>query len=76
MGESWASLGARVLTRVNSILVKGWHELVQGGERETFDTVWHAGDDQVRGWHDEAMPCHGMACLRLFNPNLGQCKWW
>ncbi|KAK1668419.1 hypothetical protein QYE76_056578 [Lolium multiflorum] len=46
MGESWASLGARVLTRVNSILVKGWHELVQGGERETFDTVWHAGDDQ------------------------------
>ena len=42
MGESWARLGARVLTRVSSVSVKGGHELVQGGEREPVGMVVQA----------------------------------
>ena len=59
MGESWACLGARVLTRASLVSVKGWYERVQGGEREPVDMVVQSRIDQVRRWHEVA--CHATA---------------
>ena len=46
MGMSWAPLGACVLTRAGSVLVKGVHERVQGGERKRADMVVRSRDGQ------------------------------
>jgi hypothetical protein len=61
-GRSWACLGVAVLARAGSVLVKGVHGRVQGGEGKRRDMAVQARSDPVRRWHEMDMPCHGMAC--------------
>jgi hypothetical protein len=45
-GHVLGATGAHVLARAGSVLVKGVHERVQGGERKKFDTVVRSRDGQ------------------------------
>ena len=65
-GRSWACLGVAVLVRAGSVLVKGVHGRVQGGERKREDMAVQARSDQVRRWHEMDMPCHGLAWSARF----------
>jgi hypothetical protein len=69
-GRPWACLGASRLACAHVLSVKGGHEQVQKGEREPVDMVVQARIDQVRGWHELDLPCHGMARFDLFDLSL------
>ena len=45
-GRVWAPLGARVLARSGSVLVKGVHELLQESERDVQDTTVQARSER------------------------------
>jgi hypothetical protein len=76
MDVCWAPLGARVLTSLVPGFVGAVAGQHQGSERVPVDMVMQARIDQVRGWHEVAMPCHGMARFLLIDHSFDQCKWW
>jgi hypothetical protein len=66
-GRVWARRFLPVAVRFFVEAVLG---LAQVSEREGNDKVMHAGFDQVRRWHELAMPCHGMAMFDSFDLSL------
>jgi hypothetical protein len=70
MDAFWASLGALILASPRHGFVKSVAGQHQVSVRERNDTVMLVGIDQMRGWHEMDLPCHGMARFDLFDLSL------